>query len=93
MPRNWSTAVYAGNDPVRHDEVGPDELTLADLYRMIEELVDKSDRKLDELADERRATKKRLVGLEQVSRQPRLTMEGDIPTYKRLASARRASLL
>ena len=47
---------------------------------MIEELFDKSDRKLDELADEMRATKQRLAGLEQDARQPRLAMEADGPS-------------
>ena len=83
MPRNWSTVVPEGNGPVCHDEVGPDQPTLADLYRMIEELFDKSDRGLDELADEMRATQQRLAGLEQVVRQPRLTMEADVPADKK----------
>ena len=57
MPWNRSTPVPEGNGPIRHDELGPDQPTLADLYRIIEELFDKSDRKLDELADEMKATK------------------------------------
>ena len=63
MPRNWSKAVPQGNGPVRHDEVGPNQPTLVDLYRMIEELFDKSDRELDELTEEVRATKHCLTGL------------------------------
>ena len=47
---------------------------------MVEELFDKSDRKLDELVDEMRETKQRLAGLEQVTRQPRLAMEADVPS-------------
>ena len=43
--------VPKGNGPVCHDEVGPDQPTLADLYRMIEEHFDKLDRKLDELTE------------------------------------------
>ena len=79
MPRNRSTAVPEGNSLIRHDEIGPDQPMLADIYRMIEEVFDKSDRKLDELADEMRATKQRLAGLEQVAWQPRLVMEADVP--------------
>ena len=80
MPRNWSTTIPEGNDPVRRDEIGSDQPTLADLYRMIGELFDKSDRELDEVADEMRATKKGLAGLEQDARQPRLAMEADVPS-------------
>ena len=40
MPRNWSKAVPEGSDPVRPDEVGPDQTTLANLYRMIVEKFD-----------------------------------------------------
>ena len=47
---------------------------------MIEELFDKSDSKLNELADEMIATKQRLAALEQVARQPRLAMEADVPS-------------
>ena len=51
-------AVPEDNCPVpQQDGLGPDQPTLADLYRMIEELFDKSDRKLDVLADEMRVTK------------------------------------
>ena len=54
---------------------------------MIEELFDK----LEELADEMKATKQRLAGLEQVAQQPRLAMEADVPsdtkTQKRMEDA------
>ena len=82
MPRNRSMAVPEGNYPVpQQDEFGPAQPTLADLYRMVEELFDKSDRKLDELADEMRTTKQRLAGLGRDSRKPRLNMEADVPSY------------
>ena len=89
MSRNRNTAVPECGGPVRHDEVGPDQpTTLAALYRMIKELFDESDRKLDELADEMKAPKQRSAGLEQVARQPRLAMEADVPsdikTHKRV---------
>ena len=57
MPRNWSKAVPEGNGPVpQQEKVGPDQPTLADRYRMIEEIFNKSDRELDKLADEIKAT-------------------------------------
>ena len=80
MPRKWSRAVPEGNDPVPHDEVGPDQLTMADLYRMTEELFDQSHRKLDELTEEMRGARPRLADLEQDTRQPRLAIEVNGPT-------------
>ena len=95
MPRKWIKAVPEGNGPVpHHDEVGPDQPTMVDLYRMIKERFDRSDsnmdkmtslfgrsdRKLDELTEKMRATRQRLAGLEQDTRQPRLAMEADVPT-------------
>ena len=79
MPRNWSKAVPEGNNPISHqEELEFDQPTpLAGLYRMTEELFDKPDRELDELTDKMRATKQRLVGLEQSARQLRLAMEAD----------------
>ena len=41
MLRNWSKAVPEGSGPVRHDEVGLDQPTLADLCQMIEEMFDR----------------------------------------------------
>ena len=74
-------AVPEGICPVpQQDELASDQPTLADLYRIIEELFDKLDSKLDELADEMRATKQRSAGLEQVARQSRLAMEADVPS-------------
>ena len=50
MPRNWSKAVPEGNDPVPHqDEFGPDQPTMVDLYRMIKERFDQSDKYLDRM--------------------------------------------
>ena len=46
---------------------------------MIKELFDKSDRKLDELTEEMRATKQRLAGLEQEAPQPHLVTEAYVP--------------
>ena len=81
MPRNRSTAVPEDNCPVpQQDEFGPDQPMLVYPYRIIEEVFDKSNRKLAELADEMRAAKERLAGLEQNARQPRLAMEADEPS-------------
>ena len=64
MPRKWSKAVPEDNSPVPHGEIGPDQPTTADLYRMIEQRFDKSDGELDELPDEMREIRQRLAGLE-----------------------------
>ena len=38
MPRNWSEMVPEGSAPVpRQEEFGPDQPTLADVYRLFEE--------------------------------------------------------
>ena len=79
MPRNWSKAVPENNGPIPHqDEFESREPTMADFYRMVKELFDKSDRKLDELTEEMRGTKQRLASLEQDAQQPRLPIEADV---------------
>ena len=81
LRRNWSTAVPEGNRPApQQDELGPDPPKLVDLYRMNEELFGKSDRKLDELADEMGATKQCLAGPKQDARHLRLAMGADVPS-------------
>ena len=60
MPRKKSKAVTEGNGPIPHGDVGPDQPTMADLYRMIKEILDKSDRKLDELTEEMGGARQRL---------------------------------
>ena len=47
MPRKWSKAVPEGNGPVPDDEVGSGQPTIADLYRIIKERSEESDRKLE----------------------------------------------
>ena len=54
MPGKWSKAVPEGNGPVPHDEVWPNQPTVADLYRIVKERFDKLDRKLDELVEKTR---------------------------------------
>ena len=44
----------------------------------IKSLFDESDSKLDELMENMRCTRQRLVGLEHEARQPRLAMEADV---------------
>ena len=69
MPRNWSEAVPDGNGPVPQQvEFGSDQPTLVDVHRMIEEIFDKSDRELDELTENLRATDQRVTSLEQDAR-------------------------
>ena len=58
MPRNWSKAVPEGNGPVpQREEFGPDQPTLADVYRLFEESFNRQLKIMDELTDEMRATK------------------------------------
>ena len=80
MPRNWSEAVPEGNGPVpQQEEFGSDQPTVVYIYRMIKELFDESDRKLDEFMENLRATDQREASLVQDARQPRLAMEPDMP--------------
>ena len=56
MPRNWSEAVPEGNGPVpQQEEFASGQPTLATVYRIIEELFDKSDVRLEKLLDEMRS--------------------------------------
>ena len=83
MPRNyWSESVPEGNCPVpQQEEFGSDQLTLADVYRMMEGFCDRSERKMDdELAEEMRGTNRRVASLEQDARQPRLAIKADGPS-------------
>ena len=82
MPRKQGKASPEGNGPVpQKDGFGSDQHVLADLYRMMEELFDKSDWKLDKLTEEMRGTRSCLASLKQEDvRQPRLAMEEDFST-------------
>ena len=41
MPRNWSKAVPEGTGPVpQQEQLGSDQPTLADVYRLFEALID-----------------------------------------------------
>ena len=77
MSRNWSKAVSESNGPVPHqDKVGPDQPTIADLYRTIVERFDRSDKQFDKLLDKTRETNQRFPDQEEDARQPRLTCHG-----------------
>ena len=92
MTRKESEAVPEGIGPPRQ-KIGPDQPTLADLYRLLKEgfererkenesLLDKMDvlsRKMDEISEYRisRSMGERLTRLERDARQPRLAMEAD----------------
>ena len=73
-----SEAVPESNGPdPQQQELGSDEPTLADAYRMIKERFDRWERKLKKLSDEMRVMSQRVTSLEQDARQPRLAMEAD----------------
>ena len=77
MPRKWSKAVPEGNGPVPHqEEFGPDQPTLADVYRLFKERLDRQlkllegrfdqhNEKLDELMEDTRESRQRSASLEQ----------------------------
>ena len=65
MPRKGSEPFPEGNVPVlQQEEFGSDRPTLAGVYRMMEELFEKLDRKMEELAEEMKATDRRLASLQ-----------------------------
>ena len=80
-PQKQGKSFPEGNGPVpHHDEFGSREPTMADVYRMFEEL-DRMDKSLDmisELTGMLRTANKRLAGLENKARQPRLATEADV---------------
>ena len=51
--------------------------TMVELYRIIKERFDRSDKQFDELTEKMRATNQRLAGLQHEDRQPRLAKEAD----------------
>ena len=73
ISRNWRKAIPEGNGLVhQQEEFGSDQPTLADTYRLFDEifarqlkLMKRHFDKLDELTEEIRATKQRLAGQEQ----------------------------
>ena len=78
-PRNRSKAVPEGNGPFpHHDEFGSGEPTMAEVYRMLEELFDRSDKQLDELKRKMGETNQRLADLQHEAWQPRLATEADV---------------
>ena len=95
IPRNWSKAVPKGNGPVpQQEEFGPDQPTLADVYRLFEESFDRQlkimksrfdqqEKKLNEFMEEIRTTEQRSASLEQGARQPRLAMGADVTAHRK----------
>ena len=95
MPRNWSKALPEVNVPVpQQEEFGPDQPTLADVYRFFEESFDRQlkirksrfdqqDEKLNESMEEMRATEHSSASLEQDVRQPHLAMQADVTADKK----------
>ena len=93
MPRKDCEAVPEGNCSIsQQEEFGPDESTLAGIYRLCEEgfdrqlkrmdsffdtMNDRWNKKLDEIFDEMRKMDQHVTRLEHGARQPRLAMEAD----------------
>ena len=74
MPRKWSKAVPESNGPnSQEEEFGFDQSTLADVYRMIEELFN-SARKMEEVADKIREIERRSASLKHGAWQPHLAI-------------------
>ena len=85
-------AVLEGNGPVpQQEQFRSEQPRLTDVYRLFQESFNirikimksrfgQQEKKLNKLADEMRAIKQRLVGLEQDARQPRLAVEADVPS-------------
>ena len=84
MPRNWSNALPEGNGPVPQPELGADQPTLADIYRLCGERLDTQLNRikshLDELSEKMIKTRQRSASLEQDAQQSRLATESDVPT-------------
>ena len=83
MLRKESKAVPEGNGPVtQQEEFGPNQPTLEELCRMIKEVFEEWDRRIDkmrEYTEERKSMNQRLIRLELDTRQPCLVMEADGP--------------
>ena len=59
MPRKQSKAVPEGNGPVlHHDEFGSDESMMADIYRLLEEILDRINKNVFDRMMTRQARKK-----------------------------------
>ena len=90
MPRNRSETVSEGNGLVpHHNQIGPDQPTLADVYRLFEEIIDRQlnlmkshfdqlDKKMDGLMETTRGTNQRLVGLLHGAQQRRFAIEANV---------------
>ena len=87
MPCKQGKAIPEDNGPIPYqDKFGSREPTMADVYRIFEERFDRMDKNLERVSEFTgilRATKKRLAGLEQDARQPRLAAVADVETDKK----------
>ena len=84
MLRKESEAVPEGNGPVpQQEEFGSGQPTLEDVYRIMKEVFEEWDTKMDKLLreyrEEWRSIDQRLTRLEHDARQPRHGMEADGP--------------
>ena len=105
MPRNWSKAVHEGNRSVpQQEELGSDQPTLVNVYRLFEESFDRrlkimksrfdqQEKKLKEFMENMRATEQHSPSLEQDAWQPRLAMEADVPSDPKTRERTMAPLL
>ena len=92
MPWKQGKAAPEGNGPVlHHGQFGSDQPTLVDLYRIVKEQFDRSDKQFNVLTEKMRVTNQRLAGLEHEARQSRLGTEAgvepDAKTRKRTEGA------
>ena len=67
-----------------HDKFGSDQLTMVDLYRMVVERFDRSDKQFDELMENIRVTNHCSAGLEHEAWQLRNAREADVKTIKKI---------
>ena len=88
MSRKDGEAVPVGNVPVpQQEELGHDQPTLEEVYRIIKEVFEKWDKIIDkmrEYTEEWRSMNQRLTRLEHDPRQPRLAMGADEPANTKI---------
>ena len=88
MSRNWRKAAPEGNSPVpQQNEFGPNQLTLADVYQLFEDRLDRQWNRmkshLDECTEKIIETRQRSASLEQGVQQPRLAFEAFVKSNKK----------
>ena len=88
IPRNWSKVGPKGKGPVpQQEEFQPDQTTLADVYRIFEERLDKQLNRIkshyDEFTEKVIERRQHSARLEQGARQSRLAIEADVTSDKK----------